>query len=339
MGASSLSKPSPVAWGILGAARIAAAKTIPAMLASPWCEAKAVAARDLTRAKAMADQFAIPTAYGSYEALLDDPAIEAVYIALPNHLHVEWALAAARKGKHVLCEKPISMTAAEARELLSAPRGVKISEAFMMRQQPRWEALRAILREGTYGKPRSVQSLLSFFMSNAEDFRNRPEFGGGAIYDLGCYTAETARYIFEEEPKRVMAVAELDANGVDIFATAVLDFGGGRHATFTVSTAMASSQTLHIVCDKGFIDLPKPYVPPRSEPSQILIDTSASHDLSMVTATTFEAADQYELEVTNFSKIIRGESAPFFGPDDAIANMRILDAIFAAIRSGGWQTV
>ena len=339
MDTSSRSKSPPVAWGVLGAARIAAAKTIPAMLASSWCEAKAIAARDLPRAKAIAVQFGIPKAYGSYEALLDDPTIEAVYIALPNHLHVMWALAAARKGKHVLCEKPMAMTAAEARELHAAPRDVKISEAFMVRQQPRWEALRELLSAGTYGKPMTVQSLLSFFMNNPDDFRNRPQFGGGALYDLGCYTAMAARYVFEEEPARVMAVAERDANGVDVFATAVLDFGAGRHAAFTVSTAMASAQTLHVVCEKGFVDLPKPYVPPRSEPSQILVDTSASHDLSMVEATTFPAADQYELEVTNFSKIVRGHSAPFFGPDDAIANMRVLDAIFAAIRSGGWQAV
>lgn len=330
---------SPVRWGILGAARIAAAKTIPAMKASPWCHVQAIGARDLSRAQKMAEELGIESAYGSYLEVLDDPNVEAVYIALPNHLHVEMALAAAAKGKHVLCEKPIALTADQAKALLNAPGGLKISEAFMVRQQPRWEKLREILRSGQYGKPKTAQMLLSFFMSNPDDFRNKPEYGGGANYDLGCYTVMTARYVFEREPVRVMALAENDQHGVDIFTTAILDFGDGCHASFTVSTAMASAQTLHVVCERGFIDLPKPYVPARSEPSHIHVDISASHDLSDVTTTSFDALDQYESEVANFSKAIRGEKAPFFGVDDAVANMKVMDALFASMKSGQWETV
>lgn len=331
---------APVRWGILGAARIAAAKTIPAMKASPWCQVQAIGSRDIGKARSMAAEFGIPSAYGSYEEVLDDPLVEAVYIALPNHLHVKMALAAAAKGKHVLCEKPMAMTAAEANALKDIPAEIRVSEAFMVRQQPRWQKLREILRSGTYGQPKTMHSLLSFFMSNPEDFRNTPEFGGGALYDLGCYTAMTARYVFEQEPLRVMAIAELDKpGGVDIFSTAVLDFGQGRHAVFTVSTAMASSQTLQVVCEKGFIDLPKSYVPARNEPSHIHVDISASHDLSDVTTTSFEPLDQYESEVTNFSKAVRGDTSSYFGIPDAIANARVLDAIFASIRSGRWEAV
>jgi predicted dehydrogenase len=329
----------PVLWGILGAARIAALKTIPGMVASPWCQPQAIGARDVGRARHLARQFSIPAAYGSYDEVLNDSAVEAVYIALPNHLHVKWALAAAEKGKHVLCEKPIAMTAEEATALAVVPGTVKVAEAFMVRQQPRWAKLREELRSRRYGRPLAAQMLLSFFMSNPDDFRNKPEFGGGALYDLGCYTAMTARYVFESQPKRVTAVAELDKNGVDSITTAILDFGAGRHASFTVSVAMASSQTLHVVCERGFIDLPKPYVPARNEPSYLHADISASLDRSDVTSASFAALDQYESEVTEFAKAVRGEPVAFFGVDDAIANMRVLDAIFASMRSGRWEDV
>jgi predicted dehydrogenase len=213
MNASAVAATTPVRWGILGAARIARGKVVPGMVASPFCQPQAIAARDLGRAKALADEFGIPSFYDSYEALLDDPEVEAVYVALPNHLHVRWALMAAQKGKHVLCEKPIALTTSEAEALRGVPSNVRISEAFMVRQQPRWARLREILRSGEYGAPRAVQMLLSFFMDNPQDFRNRPEFGGGGIYDLGCYTSMTARYVFEAEPLRVMALAEIATTG------------------------------------------------------------------------------------------------------------------------------
>lgn len=332
-------KSIPVRWGILGAARIATAKTIPGMVASDWCVPYAVGARDRLRARDLADQFGVAKAYGSYDEVLADPEVEAVYIALPNHLHVEWALKAAKAGKHVLCEKPIALTANEAAQLNEAPRNVKISEAFMVRQQPRWEKLRDILRSGQYGPPKTAQMLLSFFMSDPDDFRNKPEYGGGANYDLGCYTAMTARYVFGEEPHRVIAVCERDGNGVDTFLSAILDFGGGRHASFTVSTAMASAQTLHVVCERGFIDMPKPYVPAREEASHIHIDISPSHDMSDVTTATFRPLDQYAQEVENFSRAIRGECTPFFGVDDAIANMKVMDALFTSAKTNAWVEV
>lgn len=329
----------PVRWGILGAARIAAAKTIPAMKASPWCHVQAIGARELSRAQLMAKEFGIESAYGSYHEVLDDPNVEAVYIALPNHLHVELAAAAAAKGKHVLCEKPIAMTAEQAKVLLKAPGGVKISEAFMVRHQPRWEGLRDILHYGLYGRPKAVQMHLSFSMNNPDDYRHRAEYGGGATYDLGCYTVMTARYVFEREPLRAIALAANDQHGVDAFTSALLDFGDGCHASFTVSTAMAAAQTFHVVCERGFVELPKPYIPARSDRSHIHVDIGASHDSSDVITTSFDAIDQYESEVTNFSKAIRGEKAPFFGVDDAVANMNVVDALFASLKSGRWEVV
>jgi len=331
---------TPVRWGILGAARIAVAKTIPAMMASPLCQLQAIGSRDIKKAQTIANDFGFASAYGTYEEVLDDPLVEAVYIALPNHLHIEMVLAAAARGKHVLCEKPMAMTATEAISLKDIAPNLRISEAFMVRHQPRWQELRAILRSGTYGKLKTMHSLLSFFMNNPGDFRNTPEFGGGALYDLGCYTAMTARFVFEQEPIRVMAIAEMDKeNGVDIFSTAVLDFGQGRHAVFTVSTAMASSQTLQLVCERAFIELPKSYVPARNEPSHIHVDISASHDLSDVTTSSFEPLDQYEHEVTNFAKAVRGDTTQYFGIEDIIANARVLDAIFASCKSGRWESV
>lgn len=332
-------KVEPVRWGVLGAARIATAVTIPGMVASPWCCPFAIGARDLERAQKLAARFGMERAYGSYDQVLDDPDVEAVYIALPNDLHIEWALKAVAKGKHVLCEKPIALTARQACALLEAGPRLCIAEAFMVRQQPRWQALRQILRAGTYGPPLTVQMLLSFFMNNPDDFRHRPEHGGGALYDLGCYTAMTARYVFEENPRRVMAVAERNASGVDDTTTAILDFGGARHATFTVSTAMASSQMLHVVCERGFIDVPKPYVPASGMGSCLLIDTSAQHDRSLVTRLDFDALDQYEKEVTDFSRAVRGEDVCFFGIGDAVQNMRVMDAIFASAQSGRWEPV
>lgn len=329
----------PVRWGILGAARIADGAILPGISKSPACTALAIGARDLDRAQAMATRHGIPRAYGSYEEVLADPEVEAVYIALPNHLHVEWARKAADAGKHVLIEKPAAMRGAELAALEGLDPRLRISEAFMVRQQPRWIRLREILRSGEYGRPMTFCSLLSFMMTNEADFRQRPEWGGGAHYDLGCYTAMTARYVFDAEPRRVFAAMDRNANGIDMFTSVIMDFGDGRHATFMVSLAQASSQSIQIVCEKAFITLPQAYVPSRAEPNLILIDTSADHANSNLTPIAFPTLDQYEAEVTNFSKAIRGEHVAFFDLSDARANAAVTDAIFASAASGRWADV
>lgn len=328
-----------VRWGILGAARIADGAIIPGLVKSAVCEPLAIGARSVERARTMADRHGIQRAYGSYEEVLADPDVEAVYIALPNHLHVEWTRKAAKAGKHVLCEKPAAMTAAELDQLGDIDPALKISEAFMVRQQPRWIRLRQILQAEDYGRPLSFSSLLSFMMTNEADFRQKPEFGGGAYYDLGCYTAMAACYVFGSEPKRAFAAAAHNAGGIDMFTSVILDFGDGRHATFMVSMAQASSQSIQIVCERAFISLPQAYVPSRVSPNIIVIDTSADHANSDIHTLEFPPLDQYEEEVTNFSRAIRGEAVPYFDMRDARANAAVADAVFASAKSGAWVDV
>ena len=329
----------PVRWGVLGAARIAKGAVLPGMVRSPYCAPLAIAARDAERASAMAQRLSVPRSYGGYDALLEDPDIEAVYVAVPNHLHAEWARRAADAGKHVLVEKPAALTAKELTALDGVNPDLRIAEAFMVRHQPRWQALKNILRSGQYGAPRTVSSLLSFMMTNAEDFRTRPEWGGGALYDLGCYTAMAARFVFDREPVRVLAECARDRRGIDMFSSAILDFGQACHAIMAVSLAQASAQTLQIVCERAYIDLPKAYVPSRTEPNLIHIDTSADHANSDVTTRAFEPLDQYEAEVSNFARAVRGEDVPFYGLSDARANMAVVDAIFASAAKGAWANV
>lgn len=332
-------KARKVNWGILGAARIAENAVIPAMAKSAHCLPVAIAARDAGRARQMADRLGIERAYGSYDALLEDPGIEAVYIALPNHLHVEWVRRAALAGKHVLVEKPVAMTAAELEQLADLPHSLKIAEAFMVRHQPRWQALSTILRSGEFGAPRTVSSLLSFTMTKGDDFRTRPEWGGGAIYDLGCYTAMASRFIFGAEPLRVFASCDRDGRDIDMISSVILDFGDRRHAVFSVSLEQASAQSLDVICERASISLPKAYVPSRTEPNLIHIDTSADHAKSALTTRSFAALDQYEAEVSNFSRSVLGLDSPFYGLADARANMAVIDAIFASAARGAWADV
>ncbi|MFG6137297.1 Gfo/Idh/MocA family protein [Halomonas sp. B23F22_10] len=330
----------PVRWGILGTANIAVDQLIPAMHASPWCEPWAIGSRDLDKARRCAREMGIPHAHDSYAAVLDDPEVEAVYIPLPNHLHVEYARMAMDRGKHVLCEKPIAMTAAEAEVLADVPQGIVLGEAFMVRHQPRWVELRKQLRDQAIGEVRAVQALLSFTLDSPGDFRLRREYGGGAIFDLGCYASMTTRYLFDTEPQRVMALIERDPeHEVDIRATAILDYGQGRHASFTVSTAMAATQHLHVVGSTGAIDLPFPFAPQQNASSTIIVDRARALNQCAPEPQTFAPAAHYECEVTNFARVIRGESAPHFDIRDAIANMRVLDALFASGESGTWQPV
>lgn len=329
----------PVRWGILGAARIADAAILPGLTNSAACAPFAIAARDEARARSMADKHGVQNAYGSYDALLADPQVEAVYIALPNHLHIEWARKAAVAGKHVLIEKPAAMRAADFIALDGIDPSLKISEAFMVRHQPRWQALRTLLMAGEYGAPMTFSSLLSFFMTNPKDFRRKPEWGGGAYYDLGCYTAMAARFIFGIEPQRAMAKMQVDASGIDVFTSVILDFGAGRQATFSVSLAQAAAQPMEIVCERAVLSLPQAYVPSRTAPSAIVIDSTIDLSVSNTERREFPAVDQYEAEVTNFSRAIRGEDVPFYGLSDARANAAIADAVFASARNDKWVDV
>ena len=201
-----------VRWGVLGAASIATRKVIPAMQVGEWSDVAAIASRDLNKAERASEKLGIPKAYGSYEQLLADPTIEAIYNPLPNHLHVPWSIKAAEAGKHVLCEKPLSLTVAEAKTLLAVRdrKGVKIGEAFMVRTHPQWVRTRGLIRSGRIGELRAITGVFSYFNRDSANVRNVVEWGGGGMMDIGCYPITMSRFVFEEEPTRVVGLIELD---------------------------------------------------------------------------------------------------------------------------------
>jgi predicted dehydrogenase len=329
----------PVVWGVLGTARIGTQKVIPAMQRSPLIQLRGIASRSLAAAEAAAEQMRIPRAYAGYEALIGDPEIEAIYNPLPNHLHVPLTLAAARAGKHVLCEKPIALNATEARQLRQVANQVRIAEAFMVRHHPQWDHVRALLQSGRIGTVRAVQSVFSFYNDDPADIRNQPDTGGGALYDIGCYAIVTARFIFEAQPLRAVALMDRDPQlGVDRTTSGLLDFGEGRQLSFTVSTQCSSHQHLAILGTRGRIELEVPFNAALHIPRRIQIDDGAPDGRGRIVETLPET-DQYQCLVENFSRTIRGEAVPFWGLEDAIGQMEVIDALFRSERSGSWEQV
>jgi predicted dehydrogenase len=330
----------PVVWGVLSTARIGVQKVIPAMQRSALVDVRAIASRELGTAEAAARQLGIPRAYGSYEALLADREIEAIYNPLPNHLHVPLTLAAARAGKHVLCEKPIALSADEARQLRDAAGKVRIAESFMVRHHPQWQRVRELVRGDRIGTARVVQVVFSYFNDNPGDIRNQPDIGGGALYDIGCYAVAVARHVFEAEPLRAIALMDRDPTlGIDRSTSGLLDFGAGRQLSFTVSTQCGSHQRATVLGTRGRIEVEIPFNAPQGAVSRIRIDDSGALDGSGITVETLPEADQYQLLVENFSRTVRGEQAPFWGLDDAIAQMRVIDSLLRSERSGSWEPI
>ncbi|HXC59283.1 MAG TPA: Gfo/Idh/MocA family oxidoreductase [Steroidobacteraceae bacterium] len=328
----------PVIWGVLSTARIGVIKVIPAMLRSPLVQVRGIASRNLSAAEATARRLGIPRAYESYEALIADPEIEAIYNPLPNHLHVPLTLAAARAGKHVLCEKPIALSAGEARLLQEVAGKVRVAEAFMVRHHPQWERVRALLNADRIGSLRFVQAAFSYFNDNPADIRNQLDIGGGALYDIGCYPIVAGRFIFDAEPLRVMALVDRDpALRIDRTTSGLLDFGGGRQLAFTVSTQTCSHQRVTVLGTRGRIEVEIPFNAPQGAISRIRIDDSGAPDGSGITMETLSEADQYRRLVENFSRTVRGEPAPYWGLDDAIAQMKVIDALWRSERSGTWE--
>ncbi len=253
-----------IRWGILGVARIATEKVIPAMQGGQWSEVTAIASRDLAKARAAAARLGIPKAYGSYDELLNDPDVDAIYNPLPNHLHVPWSTKAAERGKHVLCEKPIALSADEARQLIAVRdrTGVKIEEAFMVRTHPQWLKARELVHEGRLGDLRSILGVFSYFNRDPANVRHTPEYGGGGLLDIGCYLINTSRFMFGREPQRVIGVLEYDPDfRIDRLATIMLDFGDG-HAAGTCSTQMVFHQRMHIFGTRGRIEIEIPFNAP-----------------------------------------------------------------------------
>jgi len=330
---------SPVRWGILSTALIGTQRVIPGMLKSRLLQVTAIASRDPARAQAAAATLGIPVAHGSYEALFADPAIEVVYNPLPNHLHVPMTRAALEAGKHVLCEKPMAMHAAELEALRPYTGRLHVREAFMVRHHPQWSAARDEVRRGTIGELRFIQVPFSYFNDDPANIRNRADIGGGALYDIGCYAIVAGRWFFDAEPERVIAAIERDPRfGTDRASSGVLDFGRGRQLAFTVATQAARYQRVQLVGTAGRIEIEIPLNAPPDRPCRYWIADATALDASGTREVVLPVADQYQLQAEAFSHAVREETPDARGLDDAIMNMRILDALFRSERSGRFET-
>ena len=329
-----------VQWGVLGVAGIAVKKVIPAMQKGEWSEIAAIASRDQRKAREAAARLGIPKAYGSYDELLSDPEIEAIYNPLPNHLHVPWSIKAAEAGKHVLCEKPISLTVREAKSLLAARdgRGVKIGEAFMVKTHPQWLRVRDLIGKGVVGKLRSILGAFSYFNRDPKNVRNVAEWGGGGLMDIGCYPITTSRWIFGEEPLRVAAVLEADPEfATDRLSSAMMEFPSG-HSVFTCSTQLVPYQRMQFLGTEGRIEIKIPFNAPNDRPCEILIDNGKDVLGSGITVETIPTSDQYTIQGDAFSKAIREGSEVPVPLEDAVANMAVIDAIFRSANTRRWET-
>jgi predicted dehydrogenase len=329
-----------VRWGVLSTARIGMEKVIPALQRSPWCEVRALASRSAEGARAAAARLGIPVAYGSYPELLADPAIEVVYNPLPNHLHVEWTLRAAQAGKHVLCEKPFALTAEEAMRLLPSASRVLVAEAFMVRFHPQWMRARELVRQGRVGELRAVQVFFSFFNTDPANIRNQAATGGGALYDLGCYAVAAGRFLFEGEPQRAVALVDRDpAFGTDRMTSGLVDFGGGRRLDFTVSTQASAYQRVQICGTRGRVEILIPFNALPGREMRLLLDDGSALDGSALVSESLPACDQYTLQGEAVSRAVRGEAPLPYGVEDAIANLRVIDALFRSEQTGRWEVV
>ena len=325
-----------IRWGVLGVANIAVKKVIPAMQRGEQAEIAAIASRDQSRATNAARALGIPTAYGSYEELLDDPTIEAVYIPLPNHLHVPWTIRAAERGKHVLCEKPIALSAPEAETLIDARDRYKvlIQEAFMIRTHPQWIKAVDLARDGTLGRVESILGHFSYHNVDASNVRNIAEMGGGGLMDIGCYLVHAARWITGREPRHVSSLVDRDPKfGVDRLASMLLDFDG-VHMIGTCGTQLVPSQRIHILGSKARLEIEIPFNAPPDRPCRIFID-----DGSTSRTIEFPICDQYTIQGDAFSDAIRRGGGQALPLEDSVASMRVLDAIARAGSTAQWEEV
>jgi predicted dehydrogenase len=328
-----------VRWGVLGAASIAVRKVIPGMQKGEWSEVTAIASRDLPKAEDAAHRLGIAKAYGSYEELLADPDVEAIYNPLPNHLHVPWSIKAAEAGKHVLCEKPLSLTVAEAKTLLAARDrcGVKIGEAFMVKTHPQWLRTRDLVRHDVIGELRAIVGVFSYFNRDPKNVRHVVEWGGGGLMDIGCYPITTSRWIFGEEPLRVAGVAERDPDfGTDRLTSAVMEFPSGQ-AVFTCSTQMVPYQRMQFLGTKGRVEIEIPFNAPNDRPTRIFVDDGRDVFGTGIRTETISVCDQYTVQGDAFSRAIREGGEIPVPLEDAIANMAVIEAIFRAADSERWE--
>jgi predicted dehydrogenase len=298
----------------------------------------AIASRDHAKAAQAAAELGIPRAYGSYDALLADAEIDAVYNPLPNHLHVPWTLAALERGKHVLCEKPIALSVAEAETLVAARdrTGLKVQEAFMVRTHPQWLGVRELVRTGRIGPLRALTCTFSYFNEDPANVRHVPEFGGGALLDIGCYPVTVSRFLFEAEPLRVLAALERDPRfGTDRLASALLDFGTGQ-ATFTCATQLVPYQRVQVLGARGRIEVEVPFNAPADRPCRVLVDDGRDLLGGGIEELAFAPCDQYAIQGDLFARAILEDGAVPVPLEDSLQNTRVLEALFRSAASGGW---
>jgi predicted dehydrogenase len=330
-----------VRWGILSTAAIAVNKVIPAMQQGDWSEVVAIASRDIHKATRVAQQLGIPKAYGSYEKLLTDNEVEAIYNPLPNHLHVSWTNSAAEAGKHVLCEKPIGLNMQEAAPLLAVRdrTGMKIQEAFMVRTHPQWISALELIKSGRIGELRSINGFFSYFNSDPQNIRNKMEVGGGGMMDVGCYPITIARFIFGEEPHRVIGLIERDPHlRIDRLASVILDFPAGQ-ASFTCGTQVVPYQRMQLCGTRGRIEVEIPFNAPDDKPTRIFIHDGSDLGGNSPEVKEFAICNQYTIQGDLFSRAIRENRMQAIPLEDAVKNMGVIDAIFRSASSGQWGIV
>ena len=322
----------PVKWGILSTAKIAVEHLIPAIRESKTGTVHAIASRDAQKAEEVAGKMNIPFSYGSYEKLLADESIDAIYNPLPNHLHVPWTIKAMEAGKHVLCEKPIALDSSEAESLLQKTRDfpdLKIMEAFMYRFHPQWEEVRSLISKGEIGTLESIHSVFTYYNDDPENIRNWPHMGGGGLMDIGCYCISVSRFLFGKEPDRVYGNLDIDpAFGVDRKAFGILTFGD-KTSTFTCSTKIESYQRVMIFGSDGLIEVEKPFNPPGNDTAHLYLTMNGERKMIET-----EAVDQYRLQVDAFNHSILNDRSVATPLEDAVANMKVIDAIFESGEKG-----
>ncbi|MEJ2401762.1 MAG: Gfo/Idh/MocA family oxidoreductase [Xanthomonadales bacterium] len=323
-----------VRWGILSTARIGREHVIPALQASETGEVVAIASRDADNARRVAAELGIPRAWGDYDELLADETVDAIYNPLPNHLHVEWSIRALEAGKHVLCEKPIGLSAADARTLLDAahrhPR-LKVMEAFMYRFHPQWRFAREAVAEGRIGRLQAIHSVFSYYNDEPDNVRNVPEWGGGGLMDIGCYAISTARLLFGSEPRRVLGTLEYDpAFGTDRLCTALMAFDGGT-AAFSCGTQMAPYQRVNALGTSGRVEVEIPFNAPADRPCRVWVQGAEGTQ-----EWRSGVHNQYTLMGDAFARAVLDDTEVPTPLEDAVANMRVIDAIARSAKTGGW---
>jgi predicted dehydrogenase len=329
-------------WGVISTAKIGTEKVIPAMQESDQLEILAIAGRDLGKTREVAENLRIPRAYGSYEELLADPSIEAIYNPLPNHLHVEWTIKALEAGKHVLCEKPIGLDTNDAKRLIEArdKSGKQVLEAFMVRHHPQWVEARKIIESGQIGELTTVQSIFTYFNADPNNVRNKKDIGGGGLLDIGCYCIVGPRYVTGKEPIRVVSLMDKDPKfGTDRLVSGMLDFGSGLQASFVCGTQSAAVQRVHILGSEGRIEILMPFNPIPENPAIIRVAGQKQPGFDDAREIKFPICNHYTLQGESATAIFKGEIPVDYPIEDGIANMQILDAMARSAKTGSWEMV